>query len=85
MAVPAAIAWLGRSLIFGVGRWNFPSWAVDSTLSATWRPSSLWIPVPPLRYPFFSGYCVDPLLKKEVFTMENQLFPKIPGNTGIFE
>ena len=27
---------------------------------------------------FFSGYDVDPLLKKEVFTMENQVFQKMP-------
>ena len=27
-------------------------------------------------YPLFSGYHVDPLLKKEVFTMENQVCPK---------
>ena len=26
----------------------------------------------------FSGYHVDPPVKKEVFTMENQVLPKIP-------
>ena len=31
---------------------------------------------PYTQYPLFSGYDVDPLLKKEVFTMENQVFPK---------
>ena len=29
------------------------------------------------KTPLFSGYHVDPLLKKDVFTMENQVFPKI--------
>ena len=30
------------------------------------------------KYPLFSGYHVDPLLKKEECTMENQAFHKIP-------
>ena len=33
---------------------------------------------PYTQYPFFLGYHVDPLLKKEVFTLKNQVFPKIP-------
>ena len=31
---------------------------------------------PQAKYPFFSGYDVDSLLKKEVFTMETQVFQK---------
>ena len=30
------------------------------------------------KYPLVSGYHVDPLLEKEVFAMENQVFPKTP-------
>ena len=40
-----------------------------------------WVHVwcaPYSKYPLCSGYHVDPLLKKEVFAMENQSFPKIP-------
>ena len=34
--------------------------------------------IPPTPNSLFFGYYVDPLLPKEVFTMENQFFPKIP-------
>ena len=32
---------------------------------------------PRLQIPTFSGYHVDPLLKKEVSTLKNKVFPKI--------
>ena len=44
-------------------------------------------PTPYTQYPLFLGYDVDPLLKKEVFTMEIQVFQKMQwvfGVGGIF-
>ena len=37
-------------------------------------------PIPTL----FSGYDVDPLLKKEVFTVKNQVLPKCPEKKRVF-
>ena len=39
---------------------------------------------PYTQYPLFLGYDVDPLLKKEVFTLKNQVFPKIPSKKRVF-
>ena len=39
---------------------------------------------PYTQYPLFLGYAVDPLLKKEVFTLKKQVFPKIPSKKRVF-
>ena len=39
---------------------------------------------PYTQYPLFSGYDVDPLPTKEVFTLENRsVFPKIPTEKSV--
>ena len=51
----------------------FSPWPITSERCG-WLVASL--PTPYTQDPLFSGYDVGPLLKKEVFTMENQVFPK---------
>ena len=48
------------------------------------RASTLPLQTPHSKYPLFSGYDVDPLLKKEVFTLENQVSQNIPYKKWVF-
>ena len=50
----------------------------------THKCSSLQVPPTPNTH-LFSGYHVDPLLKKPVCTMENQVLQKIPLKSGSLE
>ena len=72
------------------GFYGLKKWMVEILLSkvgqTTYQPVQCRIPVstklseycPYSKYPLFLGYDADPLLKKEVFTMETQVFKKIP-------
>ena len=43
-----------------------------------------FLSTPDSKYPLFSGYHVDPLLKKEVFTLKNQVLPNKTWNKWVF-
>ena len=66
---------INKPLLVNMG--VFPS-KVTNPLQNQGRPYQNNLYIPPTPNTFFSGYHVDPLLKKEVFTLDNQVLQKTP-------